>query len=53
VWHKAVYSLLINLIVNELDLSEGQDSHEMLYAFDGSEFDPSVINQVVKLREKG
>lgn len=32
-----------------MDMGDGQDSHEMLYAFDGSEFDPSVINQVVKL----
>ena len=32
-----------------MDMGSGQDSHEMLYAFDGNKFDPSVINQVVKL----
>ncbi len=32
-----------------MDMGQGQDSHEMLYAFDGTPFDPSVINQVVKL----
>ncbi|CAB5122563.1 MAG: multicopper oxidase domain-containing protein [Actinobacteria bacterium] len=32
-----------------MDMGPGQDSHEMLYAFDGNKFDPSVINQVVKL----
>jgi len=32
-----------------MDMGDGQDAHEMLYAFDGGKFDPSVINQVVKL----
>jgi FtsP/CotA-like multicopper oxidase with cupredoxin domain len=32
-----------------MDMGDGQDAHEMLYAFDGNKFDPSVINQVVKL----
>lgn len=32
-----------------MDMGAGQDSHEMVFAFDGSKFDPSVINQVIKL----
>lgn len=32
-----------------MEMGGGQDAHEMLYAFDGTKFDPSVINQVVKL----
>lgn len=32
-----------------MDMGPGQDSHEMLYAFDGNKFDPSVINQEVQL----
>lgn len=32
-----------------MDMGDGQDAHEMLYAFDGAKFDPAVINQVVKL----
>jgi FtsP/CotA-like multicopper oxidase with cupredoxin domain len=32
-----------------MDMGPGQDSHEMLYAFDGNKFDPTVINQEVQL----
>ena len=32
-----------------MNMGGGQDAHEMLFAFDGSKFDPAVINQVVKL----
>ena len=52
-WHNSVYSLLINQIVKKKDIGDDQDSHEMLYAFDGSELDRSMIIQMVKLRKKG
>ncbi len=32
-----------------MDMGDGQDSHEMMYDFDGKKFNASVINQVVKL----